>query len=123
MSQAHRLTAILPCNNLDAGEAFYLRLGFRRRSAQEGYLILADGKGAELHLNSAVKDWMIPGRNPLGVYLYAENVDELAASLSDILIRKPEAKPWGMYEFAVSDPDGTLVRVGRPMRLDHVAVS
>lgn len=24
----------------------------------------------------------------------------------------PEEKPWGMYEFALSDPDGTLVRVG-----------
>jgi hypothetical protein len=24
-----------------------------------------------------------------------------------------EHKPWGMYEFTLSDPDGTLVRVGR----------
>ena len=29
----------------------------------------------------------------------------------------PEHKPWGMYEFALSDPDETLVRVGWPSRL------
>jgi hypothetical protein len=31
--------------------------------------------------------------------------------------RKAEDKPWGMYEFALSDPDETLVRVGWPTRL------
>jgi hypothetical protein len=25
----------------------------------------------------------------------------------------PHRKPWGTYEFSVSDPSGTLVRVGR----------
>jgi hypothetical protein len=29
----------------------------------------------------------------------------------------PEHKPWGMYEFSVSDPDGVLVRIGWPSRL------
>ena len=29
----------------------------------------------------------------------------------------PEHKPWGMYEFSLSDPDETLVRVGWPSRL------
>ena len=29
----------------------------------------------------------------------------------------PTHKPWGMYEFALSDPDDTLVRVGWPSRL------
>ena len=28
-----------------------------------------------------------------------------------------EDKPWGMYEFTLSDPDQTLVRVGWPTRL------
>jgi hypothetical protein len=29
----------------------------------------------------------------------------------------PEHKPWEMYEFALSDPDGTLVRLGWPGEL------
>ena len=49
----------------------------------------------------------------IGLYLYAEDVDELAARMG----RRAEDKPWGMYEFAVSDPDETLVRVGWPSRL------
>jgi hypothetical protein len=28
----------------------------------------------------------------------------------------PHRKPWGTYEFAVGDPDGVLVRIGRPSR-------
>jgi len=116
MSQAHRLTAILPCNDLAASEAFYRRLGFFRQADYEGYPLLADGKRGELHLTSAVEGWLVRGR-PFALYLYAENVDQLAATLGDILIGKPEDKPWGMYEFALSDPDETLVRVGWPIRL------
>jgi len=74
MSRAHGLTAILPCNDLDASEAFYARLGFTRR----------DG----------------------------EDVDALATRMGC----RAENKPWGMYEFAVSDHDETLVRVGWPSR-------
>jgi hypothetical protein len=31
----------------------------------------------------------------------------------------PEHKPWGMYEFSLSGPDETLVRVGWPSRLSR----
>lgn len=110
----HTLTAILPCNDLAASEAFYALLGFSRRGDYGDYRILSDGSGASLHLSKAPKGWLIPGRNPCGLYLYTENVAELAARLGDRLIHPPEDKPWGMFEFAVSDPDETLVRVGRP---------
>lgn len=115
MHEAHRLTAILPCNDLNASEAFYARLGFKREGHSEGYRILRDGKGAEIHLNRAIEKWLVPGRNPFGLYLYADNIDELATALGDLVLHKPENKPWGMYEFALSDPDETLVRVGRPI--------
>jgi len=42
-------------------------------------------------------------------------VDELAAAMGDTVLHQPEIKPWGMYEFALSDPDETLVRVGWPI--------
>jgi hypothetical protein len=76
--------------------------------------MLSDGQGAELHLTAAVEGWLVLGRNPFGLYLYAENVDELAERMGDLVLHKPETKPWGMYEFALSDPDETLVRVGWP---------
>jgi hypothetical protein len=107
---------------MDASEAFYAQLGFTRADGgvYEGYRILADGKGGHLHLNPAVEGWVRPNENPFGLYLYAENVDELASGFQDVILGKintPEDKPWGMYEFALSDPDGTLVRIGWPTRL------
>ena len=115
------MTAILPCNNLDASEAFYAKLGFTRHGGNDDYRILEDGKGGKIHLNQAVEGWLIPGRNPFGLYLCAENVDELAASLGDLVMYEAGDTDWGMYEFSLSDPDETHVRVGWPTELRNKA--
>lgn len=114
------LVAILPSNNLDMSERFYNRLGFARPDSQrpgpgepDTYRMLSNGQGGQLHLTDAVDGWLVPGRNPFGLYLYIENVDAAAQEFH----QSPENKPWGMYEFALSDPDQTLVRVGWPSRL------
>ena len=125
------LVAILPCNDLDASERFYNCLGFVRRveSGDPDYRILSSSAGGHLHLTRAEKGWLVPGRNAFGLYLYLEDVDGLAAALQDFRSgrRGPEDKPWGMYEFAIPDPDETLVRIGWPTRLrdraDEVATS
>jgi hypothetical protein len=122
----HNLTAVLPCNDLDASEAFYNRLGFFRpeedrpaAGEEDSYRMLSDGKGGDLHLTDAVEGWLVPGRNPFGLYLYTEDVDALAARFLGESIEKdgPSHKPWGMYEFALNAPDDTLVRIGWPSRL------
>ena len=44
----------------------------------------------------------------------------LAERMRDAILEREKApthKPWGMYEFALSDPDETLVRIGWPSRL------
>jgi hypothetical protein len=114
------LTAILPCNHMENSLAFYARLGFARVGGIDDYVLLEDANGAQLHLQPAVPEWLVPGRNPFGLYLYTEQVDELAARFSGKIlggVNQPEDKPWGMYEFALSDPDETLVRIGWPSRL------
>jgi hypothetical protein len=120
------LTAILPCNDLDASKRFYNRLGFSRPDSErpaagepDTYRMLSNGHGGHLHLTESVEGWLMPGRNPFGLYLYFEDVDAVAREFADELStrRGPEDKPWGMYEFALSDPDETLVRVGWPTRL------
>ncbi|ATY32858.1 VOC family protein [Sphingomonas psychrotolerans] len=115
MSEAHRVVAILPSDDLDASERFYQRLGFEVVSDHGHYRILADGRGWHLHLNR-MKGW--PAKledNPFGLYLYVEDVDAVAERVRELIIEPgaPHRKPWGTYEFAVSDPSGTLVRVGR----------
>jgi len=126
MNTHHALTAIVPCNDLDASEAFYIRLGFTRPDSDrppagddDSYRILAHDKGGALHLTQAVEGWVVAGRNPFGLYFYTEDVDSVAAGFQGAIIEKdgPSHKPWGMYEFALSDPQGTLVRIGWPSRL------
>ena len=121
---ATSLTPIVPCNDLDASEVFWNRLGFAQEAGSEDeygdYRILGDGNGAFVHLTTAVEGWVVPGRNPFGVYLYTPDVDAVAARVRDEIIgvtKAPAHQDWGMYEFAVSDPDGVLVRVGWPSRL------
>lgn len=104
------LTAILPCNNMAESRAFYERLGFKVDGDWGGYVILSHPSGASLHLNEAVEGWLVPGRNPFGLYFYIEDVDGIA----ELMGATAHDREWGMYEAAFSDPDGTLVRVGWP---------
>ena len=113
----HCIVAIVPCTDIEASTRFYARLGFIVHADFGRYRILTDRKGWLLHLSSESPKLLVPGQNPNGLYLYLEDVDNLAAQVSDLFIGAgPEHKPWGMYEFALSDPDGTLVRIGWPSR-------
>lgn len=115
-----KMTAILPCNDLDAAQRFFERLGFTLNdSSWDEYRMLSDGYGGHIHLNPAAEGWLVPGRNPFGLYLHREDVDALATVFAgDILEREGVSdKPWGMYEFSLNGPDQTLVRVGWPSRL------
>jgi catechol 2,3-dioxygenase-like lactoylglutathione lyase family enzyme len=111
----HHAVAIVPCDDIAASAAFYALLGFETTGDWDDYRILADGRGWHLHLRHA-PGW--PKRvedNPFGLYLYVEDVDAVADRVRDRIIEEgaPHVKPWGTYEFAVSDPSGVLVRIGR----------
>lgn len=110
----HAVIAIMPCLDLDASEAFYRSLDFIHAAAYDGYRILSDDKGGHIHLRLAGEGEISRESNPCGLYVYAENVDEIARRFDALLIQKPGHRPWGMYEFALSDPGGALVRVGWP---------
>lgn len=115
MSNPTRMIAVLPTNNLEASVKFYELLGFRPKGddVYADYQMLVDGKGAELHLTKAPEGWLIPNKSPCGVYFYVDNVDELALKVGASALHPPRETPWGTYEFAVSDPDENLVRVGQ----------
>lgn len=113
MELKHSLVPIIPCVDLDQSQAFYERLGFVLASnyPAEGYRILRDRAGADVHLTQVDPEWVVPDRTAYGVYFYAENVAALAADFGC----EAQAKPWGLREFAISDPSGTLVRIGWPI--------
>ena len=111
---------ILPCNDIEATQSFYERLGLKVTAGDFGFRIMTDGQGWQIALRPAERGWVIPERNSQGIYLYCEDVDAVADRVRGIIVETgaPHRKPWGMYEFAVGDPDGVLVRVGRPARAD-----
>ena len=121
MTPGSGLVAVLPCRDLDASERFYARLGFTRDPGQEawqhGYRMLSRPDWARLHLRRAEAGWIVPERNPFGLYLYAADVEALACAFAGEIIGVEGAAvtEYGMLEFALSDPDGALVRVGRPL--------
>ena len=80
--------------------------------------MLSNGKG-RLHLTTAVEGWPSPAEILSCSISYMEDVDIWATEFRGEILGEnaPEDKPWGTYEFAVSDPDETLVRVGWPSRL------
>jgi catechol 2,3-dioxygenase-like lactoylglutathione lyase family enzyme len=115
MSEVHQAVPILPCNDLDRTQAFYERLGLAVIGGDAGFRIMGDGRGWHLHLRQAERGWVIPERNSHGVFLWTDDVDAVAERVRELIVEPgaPHVKPWGTYEFAVGDPDGVLVRVGR----------
>tara|TARA_R110002096_G_scaffold16898_9_gene57901 strand:- start:12314 stop:12646 length:333 start_codon:yes stop_codon:yes gene_type:complete len=88
---------------------WYARFGFviegEHRFAPELplYLFLARGN-SRLHLSEHLGD---ATPNSL-VYLYVDNVDEIAAEFKVAVVEQPWAR-----EIALSDPDGNRLRIGQ----------
>ena len=92
-----RLTAILPCTDLDAAQAFFERLGFSLDAGSpDEYRMMSDGVGGFIHLTIAVEGWLQAGRNPFGLYLYREDVDGLAAAFAGEVIGHRAAQAVGI---------------------------
>jgi hypothetical protein len=109
-----RLTTILPCTDLSASESFFNRLGFHRSpedkarvepGEQDSYRILVNAQGEDIHLTDCPDGWLVPNKNPFGLYLYVEDVDSVAMKLNDVVIektKKAEHKQWRMYEVSLN---------------------
>ena len=119
MGEQDRAIPILPSRSLEDTVAFYGRLGFAGGIHPHGaYAILHRGT-VELHF--FLHRELVPSESSAGCYIRVTDVDRLhrelgSAGLPRAGIPRMDAladKPWGMREFAVIDPDGSLVRVGQ----------
>lgn len=114
------LVPTLPALDLEESIGFYQKLGFavEARYPEHAYVILArqtDGAEEELHL------WLADDPDiPENTSVYWRVPDARAAFSAFVLAgaahagSKPEMKPWGQWEFALTDPAGCLIRVGSP---------
>ncbi len=101
--------------------AFYQRLGFDFEPYWDGssYAFLSMN-GLSLHLaHTPNPDFVF---NAGGVYFYLDDVDSFFVKLTEAgvaTLDRPKDRPWGTREFAVSDPDETLLRFGQLLSKDR----
>jgi catechol 2,3-dioxygenase-like lactoylglutathione lyase family enzyme len=117
MGPSHALVTILPVSDMAAAQRFFERLGFRVDYGEEEYVMMNDGQGGQVHLRKSGPSFIKPA-NPVGLYLYTQDVDRLAALFGNEILepsKRPEEKEWGTYEFTVTGPDGIEVQVGWPL--------
>ena len=119
---ADRVAPILPARDFERTARFYERLGFAVVSQYhppDAYLILRRGD-VELHFFPHFD--LDPASSYAGCYIRVGDVEswfetarrmDLPASGIPRLVPLQD-RPWGMREFAVIDPDGSLLRVGAP---------
>lgn len=112
---------ILPARNLEETRAFWERLGFQAVGwwpSPQGYAILRRGDLA-MHFFSFAD--LAPHESYAQCYWRVKDVDALFADIAKAglpgdgipRLERVEDKPWRMREFAIVDPNGTLVRVGQ----------
>ena len=113
---------ILPARDFEATARVYQKLGFSvvsQYQPPEAYLIQRRGQ-VELHFFPHFE--LDPAASYAGCYIRVADVDawfDLArqAGLPDAGIPRLiplRDRPWGMREFAVIDPNGSLLRIGAP---------
>jgi hypothetical protein len=113
-----RVAPIIPVRNLDAALERYRRLGFAAQGydGPERYGFVERG-AVQMHLTEwAEHD---PGRTAASVYLYVSDADAVHdewASAVEGHFGAPRDTPWGLREFTYVDAEGTLHRVGSPLK-------
>ncbi|MEM9205593.1 MAG: VOC family protein [Pseudomonadota bacterium] len=104
---------ILQSPNLEETQAFYEVLGFDAEPIGEAYLILRR-PGIEFHF--CPPDHTDGRATESSCYIRGEGIDALHAEWSAIgatAVSPIYHRPWGMYEFYLSDPHGCLIKFGR----------
>jgi lactoylglutathione lyase len=106
-----------------AAVGFYRRLGFEETfrlppEGEPGYVSLRRGE-SELGIVSA--EWpreqlgLETGAQPrFELFVYVDDVDATASSLSEVLLKAPARMPWGERIAYVRDPDGNPVALASP---------
>ena len=114
-------TPTLPAVNLAEAVRFYERAGFGVRIYKEndddpdGGFAFVDFDGQSVFDLDVVE--IDPERNGAGCYLIVSEVDDWHARLTDaeLPVSPVDNMPWGMREFALTDPFGNSVRIGHPV--------
>lgn len=116
-ARLEKLSPILLTRNVATAAAFWGRLGFHVVYQDDSYLLMKRD-AAEVHFTrSATLD---PARNECCAYLRMDDLRALDSEWGALGLpidgiprfERMERKPWHMWEAALVDEDGNLVRAG-----------
>jgi catechol 2,3-dioxygenase-like lactoylglutathione lyase family enzyme len=104
---------VLPVSDMDEAIAFYRMVGFEVTSYDATYAWVRTCGWEFLHLSLAE----VPKPGPAGAYVHVDDPDTWHVAISTASgapeISDVVDQPWGMREFALTDPAGNVVRFGR----------
>jgi len=106
----------LPFINKEKTLDYYQKLGFELVADHGDYLIT---KYQDLEIHFFRFETLLPEKSDFMIYLRIENdIDKFYQEIQNQGIEihpngKLETKPWGMIEFALLDPNGTLLSFGQ----------
>jgi hypothetical protein len=113
---------IMPSSDFERTASFYGRLGFEVEVRYDGEYLIMMRDDVGIHFTPTSVDAFTSDHS---CYLYVTDADELhgewtAAGIDHDLatgsrLMPVETAAYGLREFAVIDPDGTLMRVGSPV--------
>jgi catechol 2,3-dioxygenase-like lactoylglutathione lyase family enzyme len=108
-------TPILPVIDMDATVAFYETAGFEVRQYDGGYAFVSLDDESAFDLDKVDKP-ITAESNGAGCYLIVSDVDDWHRRLSsvELPVTSLADQPWGMREFALTDPNGNNIRIGHP---------
>lgn len=112
-------TPTLPVADMNEALAFYERAGFGVRvysngtDAEPGFAFV-DYDGQSVFDLDAIAE-LAPATNHAGCYLVVNDADAWHARMVDagLTVTPIADQPWGMREFALDDPSGNHIRIGR----------
>lgn len=106
---------VLPVHDMDAVTEFYRTIGFAVTAYDAGYAWVRTCGWEFFHLASAPT--LRPGESTAAAYIHVDDVEAwhraMTRNAPEIAIGAILVQPWGMREFAVTDPAGNVVRFGQ----------
>ena len=118
-----KVIPILLSHNLDETIVFYRKLGFEFDDFRpHNQYLIANYYNIEIHFQFD-KNLDIFSNSSM-CYIRSQEAKLLFDKWQEIglpncgipRLDNIELKPWGMYEFAIIDPSGNLIRIGKPVK-------
>lgn len=104
---------VIPSLDLQRSVAFYLKHFDFKTQWYDEYVVLYHSEGFSIHLWKCTDHYLCMNS---GFYIRVTDVEAVYNKLNISGVIHPngslEIKPWGMKEFAITDPDGNLIRIG-----------